>query len=85
MLWHTSPKHQIDGHGFRRQMPIGPYFADFICLARRIVVDPRTLPPLLHEVGKVSRRRRMVWKAGRLDRKFAVTFVQAVWRRAVWL
>jgi very-short-patch-repair endonuclease len=34
--------HQIDGHGFRRQTPIGPYFADFVCLARKIVVDPRT-------------------------------------------
>jgi very-short-patch-repair endonuclease len=30
---------RFDGHGFRRQTPIGPYFADFVCLARKIVVE----------------------------------------------
>jgi very-short-patch-repair endonuclease len=39
MLWHVVRNHRIDGHGFRRQMPIGPYFADFVCLARKIVVE----------------------------------------------
>ena len=39
--------------------------------------------PLLREAGKVSPKATDgVWKAGRLDRKFAVTFVQAVWRRS---
>ncbi len=38
--------------------------------------------PLLREAGKVSPKATDgVWKAGRLDRKFAVRFVQAVWRR----
>ena len=37
---------------------------------------------LLREAGKVSPKATDgVWKAGRLDRKFAVTFVQVVWRR----
>jgi len=41
------------------------------------VVDGR---PLLREAGKVSPKATDgVWKAGRLDRKFAVTFVQAIW------
>jgi very-short-patch-repair endonuclease len=39
MLWREVPNHQIDGHGFRRQTPIGPYFADFVCLARKIIVE----------------------------------------------
>src|SRR5271155_4549251 len=39
MLWRVLRNHQIDGHGFRRQTPIGPYFADFVCLARKIVVE----------------------------------------------
>ena len=39
--------------------------------------------PLLREAGKVSPKATDgVWKAGRLNRKFAVTFVQAVWRRS---
>jgi very-short-patch-repair endonuclease len=39
MLWRALRNHRIDGHGFRRQTPIGPYFADFVCLARKIVVE----------------------------------------------
>ena len=39
MLWRAVRNHQIDGRGFRRQTPIGPYFADFVCLARKVVVE----------------------------------------------
>ncbi len=39
MLWHALRNHRLDGHGFRRQTPIGPYFADFVCLARRLIVE----------------------------------------------
>jgi len=39
LLWRELRNHRLDGHGFRRQMPIGPYFADFACLARKLVVE----------------------------------------------
>jgi very-short-patch-repair endonuclease len=39
LLWRALRNHRIDGHAFRRQTPIGPYFADFVCLARKIVVE----------------------------------------------
>ena len=39
MLWQTLRNHRLDGHGFRRQTPIGPYFADFVCLQRRLIVE----------------------------------------------
>ena len=53
LLWRALRNHQIDGHGFRRQTPIGPYFADFVCLARKLVVeaDGRT-----HETPEASIR-----------------------------
>ena len=53
MLWQALRNHQIDGHGFRRQMPIASYFADFVCLARKIVVeaDGRT-----HETEEAAER-----------------------------
>ena len=53
MLWRAVRNHQIDGHGFRRQTPIGPDFADFVCLARKIVVeaDGRT-----HDTGEAKIR-----------------------------
>jgi very-short-patch-repair endonuclease len=39
LLWHALRDRRLDGHKFRRQAPIGPYFADFICVAMALVVE----------------------------------------------
>ena len=39
MLWQALRNHRLDGYGFRRQTPIGPYFADFVCFARKLIVE----------------------------------------------
>jgi very-short-patch-repair endonuclease len=60
MLWRALRNHRVDGFGFRRQTPIGPYFADFVCLDRKIIVeaDGRT-----HETAnaKVKDAERDAW------------------------
>lgn len=38
-LWKLLRKHQLNGHRFRRQMPIGRYIADFVCLEARLVIE----------------------------------------------
>jgi very-short-patch-repair endonuclease len=38
-LWYWLRYRQLAGHKFRRQMPLGPYFADFACLEKRLVVE----------------------------------------------
>ena len=38
-LWHRLRASQLHGHKFRRQHPIGPYVADFACVAQRLVVE----------------------------------------------
>jgi very-short-patch-repair endonuclease len=38
-LWMRLRVEQIDGYRFRRQVPIGPYVADFACLKARLVVE----------------------------------------------
>jgi very-short-patch-repair endonuclease len=38
-LWSKLRRKQIDGHRFRRQVPIGPYLIDFACLASRLLVE----------------------------------------------
>ena len=57
MLWQVLRNHRLDGHGFRRQTPIGPYFADFICLQRKLIVeaDGRTHESLDAKVGDAER------------------------------
>jgi very-short-patch-repair endonuclease len=38
-LWYRLRGRQLMGRKFRRQVPIGPYFADFTCLDARVVVE----------------------------------------------
>lgn len=38
-LWSILRQRQLDGLKFRRQVPIGPYIADFVCLERRLIIE----------------------------------------------
>ena len=38
-VWLRLRGKQVAGYKFRRQMSIGPYFADFVCLSERLVVE----------------------------------------------
>ena len=39
LLWRRLRNRQLDGCKFVRQEPIGPYFADFVCRERRLIVE----------------------------------------------
>ena len=39
LLWQLLRGRALEGHRFRRQRPIGPYFVDFVCVERRVVVE----------------------------------------------
>ncbi len=38
-LWEILRDRRCDGHKFRRQRQIGPYIADFCCIAAKLVVE----------------------------------------------
>jgi very-short-patch-repair endonuclease len=38
-LWQGLRKHQVGGLKFRRQVPLGPYIADFYCPSARLVIE----------------------------------------------
>ena len=38
-LWHFLRAEKLRGHKFRRQVALGPYVVDFVCLERRLVVE----------------------------------------------
>ena len=38
-LWQSLRRKQINGLRFRRQFPLGSYFADFVCLPARLVIE----------------------------------------------
>jgi very-short-patch-repair endonuclease len=39
VLWRYLRLRQLDGHKFRRQVPIGPYIADFVCLKAMLLIE----------------------------------------------
>jgi very-short-patch-repair endonuclease len=38
-LWSRIRRKQLNGHRFRRQVPLGPYVVDFACLESKLVVE----------------------------------------------
>jgi very-short-patch-repair endonuclease len=38
-LWSTLRNSQLDGAKFRRQQPIGPFIADFVCQQARLIIE----------------------------------------------
>ena len=38
-LWKHLRARQLDGHKFRRQVPLGQYVVDFVCFERRLIVE----------------------------------------------
>jgi very-short-patch-repair endonuclease len=39
LLWQHLRARRFDGYKFRRQRPVGPYFADFACVEYGLVVE----------------------------------------------
>jgi very-short-patch-repair endonuclease len=38
-LWFALRDRRFSGFKFRRQVPVGPYFADFVCFNARLIVE----------------------------------------------
>jgi len=38
-VWAVLRGAKVDGHKFRRQHPVGPYFADFACDRLRLIIE----------------------------------------------
>ncbi len=53
-LWNEMKDRRLGGHKFVRQHPIGPYFADFACREKRLVVE---LDGSQHAESQRDRRR----------------------------
>ena len=39
LLWWELKNRQLNGHKFARQVPIGPFFADFVCRQKHLVIE----------------------------------------------
>jgi very-short-patch-repair endonuclease len=39
VVWSELQRRQLEGFKFRRQVPMGPYFVDFVCFKARLVIE----------------------------------------------
>jgi very-short-patch-repair endonuclease len=39
IIWHALRAHRLNGAGFRRQVPIGPYITHFISHAAKLIIE----------------------------------------------
>jgi very-short-patch-repair endonuclease len=62
LLWRYLKGHHVDALGFRRQVPIRSYIADFVCHSARLIVE---LDGETHDFQSRQRddRRRDIWFA----------------------
>jgi very-short-patch-repair endonuclease len=54
-LWTALSNRKVDGYKFSRQMPVGPYFADFLCRDAKLVVE---LDGFSHDINHEYDQRR---------------------------
>jgi len=38
-IWQRLRAHRFQGLSFRRQLPVGPYIVDFVCLEARLIIE----------------------------------------------
>jgi very-short-patch-repair endonuclease len=47
-LWHQLRSRRLSNYKFRRQMPIGTYVADFVCMSARMIIEIDGGQPAAH-------------------------------------
>jgi very-short-patch-repair endonuclease len=55
LMWTALSNRKVAGYKFSRQMPVGPYFADFLCREMKLVLE---LDGFSHDMGQDHDRRR---------------------------
>ena len=59
MLWRVLREFPVAGTHFRRQAPIGPYVVDFLCPARRLIIELDGGHHTDDEIAKRDRHRQL--------------------------
>jgi tRNA/rRNA methyltransferase len=63
-LWHALTRdRRFAGHGFKRQVPVGPHITDMVSFALRAVID--IVPGEESEAGAKARADKCAWLAAR--------------------
>ncbi|MGE0828901.1 MAG: endonuclease domain-containing protein [Hyphomonadaceae bacterium] len=84
LLWTLLRRRQMQGAHFRRQHPIGPYIADFACVAAKLVVEVDgathwTEAELAHDARRTKFLRAQDWQVLRVTNADVYENLDGVW------
>ena len=71
ILWQHIRRKQLAGFRFRRQMPVGPYIADFACVERNVIVEVdgdthSKAPEIAHDMRRTAFLQAKGWHVHRV-------------------
>jgi very-short-patch-repair endonuclease len=82
-IWHRLRNRQLGTYKFRRQHPVGPFFADFACVEARLIVELDGGQHFEAEAAEADARRSAAltdegWHVLRFDNRQALVETEAV-------
>ena len=77
ILWRTLRNRSFAGEKFRRQVPVGPYIADFASISSKLIVEldgpPHNDPEQkAHDLRRDAFLRRQGWRVVRMQNEIAI-------------
>jgi len=85
LLWSYIRKRALSGAKFRRQHPVGPYIADFACIAAKLIVEVdgathSTPKELAHDDRRAKYLEGKGWTVYRVNNSDIHENMDGVWR-----
>jgi very-short-patch-repair endonuclease len=81
-VWELLRAHRMDDLKFRRQHPIGPFFADFACVAKKIVIEidgEHHAFQVEADARRTSIMEQQGWRVVRLAANYVVENPEGIW------
>src|SRR5260370_27534863 len=81
-VWELLRDRRLTGVKFRRQHPIGPYFADFACISRKLVIeidDDHHAFQVEADMRRTAAMEREGWRVLRFWANYVVQNPEGIW------
>jgi very-short-patch-repair endonuclease len=82
LCWELIRAHRMEGIKFRRQHPIGPYFADFACASKGLVIEidgDQHADQVEADARRTAVMERLGWKVVRFGANEVVQNPEGIW------
>ena len=82
IVWELLRAHRMAGIKFRRQHPIGPYFADFACVSKKLAIEidgDHHAFQVEADARRTSAMEQQGWRVVRFAANYVVENAEGIW------